>query len=151
MGVAVGCAGGVWGIGAGLLDDAGVPCTSVLRDLVASGVGGVGIFLCLVIGTPSGFGGDAFEGATGPFRTGFCNAAAVSKTWAFSFTVPWDGSALDVASPDGPADSSIERAFTLGTSSASSGSFAFKLRANVVTSAILSLREVLDLAEPSLS
>ena len=150
IGVAGGCDGGVLGTGLGLTDEAGVPCSSVLRDLVALGVGGVGTFLCLAAGTPSGFGGDAFEGATGPFRTGFCNAATVSKTLAFSFTVPWDGSALDVASPDGPADSSIERAFTLGTSSASSGSFAFKLRACVAASAVRSLREVLDLAESPL-
>ena len=150
IGVAGGCDGGVLGVGAGLTDVAGVPCSSVLRDLVATGVGGVGIFLCLDTGTPSGFGGDAFEGATGPFRTGFCKIATVSKTWAFSLTVPWDGSALDVASHDGPAGTSIERALTLGTSLAWSGSFAFKLRACEAASAVRSLREVLDLVESPL-
>ena len=143
----MGRAGGVLGTGAFLADDAGVPCASFLRDLVASGVGGVGIFLCLEIGTPSGFGGDAFEGATGPFRTGFSNTATFSKTWAFSLTVPWDGSTLDVASPDGPAGSSIERAASaLGTSLAWSGSFTFKLRAREAASAVRSFREVLDLS-----
>ena len=87
-GLVVGRVGGVLGFGAGLADDAGVPCSSVLRDLVASGVGGVGTFRCLLMGTPSGFGGGALEGATGPFRAGFSNVATISKTWAFSLTVP---------------------------------------------------------------
>ena len=143
--------GGVLGTGGTLLDDAGVPSASFLRDLVASGVGGVGTFLCLVVGSPAGFGGGAFEGATGPFRTGFCNSAAFSKTWAFSLTVPWDGSALDASSPDGLADSSIERASgALGTSPAWLGSFTFKLRACVAASAVRSLLEVLDLKDSPL-